>query len=64
MDNEKTHFNLPFSYPCWWVGERSEVFYYKERNEIITRKGKRKDSNYYFKNEINRFQKIIHISVL
>jgi len=38
--------------------------YYKERNEIITRQGKRKNSNYYFLNEINRFQKIIHILVL
>jgi hypothetical protein len=32
MDNEKTHVKFVFSYPCWWVGETSEVV--KLENEV------------------------------
>jgi hypothetical protein len=33
--HEKTHVNS-FSYPCWWVGKRSEVVI---KMEVVTRKG-------------------------
>jgi hypothetical protein len=52
MDMKKHILNF-FSYPCWWIREKSEVII---KMEEVIKKGVRKGSIYLLKNEVIRLE--------